>query len=234
MINDTIKVLTDLQEIDVKIHALEEEKRKKPLVLGEEDKAVNTLKEKLALLQNSHKDSRKEIDQKELALKEKEEKVVKLNVQLNTIKTNKEYSTILNEISSVKADMSVLEDEILGSFSRAEQIQKDAESVQKELDIALKKRNEVAKEVDTAVAEVNKALEELYVKRSEFAEKVPSGFMTIYEKIIAHTTNKTALAQVIEDVCQGCFMDVSPQEINELMRGKEIIRCRSCSRILYL
>jgi predicted nucleic acid-binding Zn-ribbon protein len=234
MINDTIKVLTDLQEIDVKIHALEEEKRKKPLVLEEEDKAVTILKEKLASLQSSHKDSRKEIDQKELFLKEKEDKVLKLNVQLNTIKTNKEYSTLQHEISGVKADMSVLEDEILGFFSRAEQIQKDTESAQKELEVALKKRDEVAKEVNAAVAEVDKALGELYVKRSEFAEKVPSGFMTIYEKIIAHTVNKTALAQVIEEVCQGCFMDVSPQEINELMRGKDIIRCRSCSRILYL
>jgi len=234
MNNQNIQLLIELQAIDHKIHLLEEEKKEKPLALKEKEQEVNNLKEKLKNVQDEQKKIKVEIDKKDLSLKEKEEKITKLNVQLNTTKTNKEYSILLNEITALKSDISVIEDEMLGIYSKVEEFQQQVKAGNKGIEEANQKFNAFKEDANQAIIEIDKALEELYKKRSEFLGKVPAELVACYEKITIHTPNRVALAQVIDEVCQGCFMNITPQEVNDLMKGKEIIRCRSCNRILYL
>ena len=43
-----------------------------------------------------------------------------------------------------------------------------------------------------------------------------------------------AIVPVIGNVCGGCSMNITTQTLNELMSSKDLVFCRSCSRILYL
>jgi predicted nucleic acid-binding Zn-ribbon protein len=66
-----------------------------------------------------------------------------------------------------------------------------------------------------------------------------------YERILQAKDDGVAMAPVImyesiEDEgavkywgCGGCSVGVTSQDVNELRRGREIVLCRSCSRILY-
>src|SRR3989338_9524733 len=51
--------------------------------------------------------------EKEVDLASKETTMKKYNLQLMSVKTNKEYTSLQNEIEGLKADNSVLEEEIL-------------------------------------------------------------------------------------------------------------------------
>jgi predicted nucleic acid-binding Zn-ribbon protein len=44
----------------------------------------------------------------------------------------------------------------------------------------------------------------------------------------------TALAKVVDFTCGSCYMDVPRQQVNEILRGKQMVCCKSCSRILYI
>ena len=54
----------------------------------------------------------------------KEGAIKKYQTQQNLVKTNKEYSSLEKEIASIKADSSLLEEEILKSFDTIEAAQK--------------------------------------------------------------------------------------------------------------
>jgi len=105
---EKFNVLIRLQSLKNKINELEtsQERRKQDI----QKKNVQIEREK-ALTEQKHEEkiaAQKEIDRKELDLKTNEGEISKYNAQLNSIKTNKEYTALVSEIGSKKADMSIL------------------------------------------------------------------------------------------------------------------------------
>jgi predicted nucleic acid-binding Zn-ribbon protein len=138
MNNQIIEQLKELQEIDLKINQLNK-------LCVEKSATVDKKRDETRMLQqivNEKKDKAKqlkiEIDKKDLELKANEEKSNKLTIQLNTIRTNKEYSIITNAINSIKADNDVIEDVLLNFFNQNDMIQKEM----KDLETKIKEKND--------------------------------------------------------------------------------------------
>ncbi|MFC1525066.1 zinc ribbon domain-containing protein, partial [Planctomycetota bacterium] len=172
--------------------------------------------------------------QKELDVKSNEEKTNKISVQINLAKTNKEYAIFQKELNNLKSDNSVLEDETLNLLAQAEEVQQKVQTLDKDIDKIQKYIKELTQEVETSIKRLDEELEKLRAKRSELAPHISPEIITCYEKILENKTNRIALAQVIDGACQGCHMDLAPQDINNLMKLKEVVVCRNCSRMLYL
>jgi hypothetical protein len=83
--------------------------------------------------------------------------------------------------------------------------------------------NQIKKEIDNTCQIRNKNIEE-----------IDSEALNKYEKIIHSKPDLTALARVVDFTCGSCYMDVPRQQVNEILRGKQMICCKSCSRILYI
>ena len=64
---------------------------------------------------------------KELELASKEEAAKKLQGQLYSLKTNKEYQTMLQQIQDAKADGELVEEKILILFEESDQVKKETE-----------------------------------------------------------------------------------------------------------
>ncbi len=129
---ESIEVLKRLQSLKSKINELKEyqELRKQDV-----QKKKTQIEDKKALAEEKHEEKlsrQKEIDRKELDLKTDEGEITKYNVQLNSIKTNKEYTALCTEIGSKKADMSILEDEILSTMSKLESVNEEYNKLQED------------------------------------------------------------------------------------------------------
>lgn len=132
---ERIEILKRLQSIKNKISELEEFKKCRKNDIQKKKELIDN---KRILSEKRHEEKisiQKEIDSKELELKTDEEKVNKYNVQLNAIKTNKEYSALCSEIGCKKADMSLLEDEILSTMSKLEVVDKEGKELTEELKV---------------------------------------------------------------------------------------------------
>lgn len=231
---EDIRYLKELQNLDIKIHNSEEEKRQKPRIL-------EAPKRKLALTHEQHEASRQnlkkfriEADKKELDLKSNEEKTNKLSVQINLAKTNKEYAIFQKELNNLKSDNSVLEDETLGLFAQAEETQHKLTLLDKDIAETQKQIEQLSREVETTIHQLDQELEKLRQKRTNLISQISFDVIAGYEKILQHKLDRVALAQAIDGTCQGCHMDLAPQDINNLMKLKEVVVCRNCSRMLYL
>jgi predicted nucleic acid-binding Zn-ribbon protein len=230
---DKIDVLKRVQSLKNKIIGLETSQKRRKQDVQKKKAQIEKEKALAGKKQEERITVQKDIDRKELDLKTNEGKIAKYNVQLNSIKTNKEYSALITEIGSKKADMSILEDEILDTMSRLEMANqgyiKAAEALKNEEE-SLKNLINV---VDTEGKEADIEIENIKNEQKKYIDLLDEHSLNNYNRL-ANIKGGKAIVPVVGNVCGGCSMNITTQTLNELMSCKELVFCRSCSRILYL
>lgn len=239
MNNEIIERLKGLQEIDIKISGLNKQCLEKASGLDFLKENIKNLQGQLEAARQKAKQLKIEVDKKDLELKSNEEKINKLKTQLNTVKTNKEYSLLTSEIKSAKADNDIIEDVILNLFNQNESVQKEVSDIEIQIKDETGRMGILSAKIDGEIAVMKIEIEAAIKTRSEGVSRIDSDTRSKYEKIISNKSDRVALVCVNEFsdgnyTCQGCNMDVTPQQVNELMKHKEIICCKSCMRILYV
>ncbi len=228
-----IDVLKRVQSLKNKINELEasQERRKQ-----DTQKKKVQIENRKALAEKKHEEKilvQKEIDRKELDLKANEGEITKYNVQLNSIKTNKEYSTLVSEIGSKKADMSILEDEILNTMSRLELANQEYGKATEDLRNEEENLKDLTKSIDAEIKEADHEIEKIKNEQKKYVDLLDEHSLKHYNRL-SNIRGGKAIVPVIGNVCGGCSMNITAQTLNALMGGKDLVFCQSCSRILYL
>ena len=230
---ESIEVLKRLQSLKSKINELKEyqELRKQDV-----QKKKIQIEDKKALAEEKHEEKlsrQKEIDRKELDLKTDEGEITKYNVQLNSIKTNKEYTALCTEIGSKKADMSILEDEILNTMSKLESVNEEHNKLQEDLRREEESLKNLIESVDADVKKTDIEIEEIQNDQKKYIDALDENSLKHYNRLSSIKGGKAVVA-VIDNMCGGCSMKITAQTLNLLMGSNELVFCQSCSRILYL
>lgn len=232
-ISEQIKTLIQLQAIDSQIYQLNDEKRQLPLWF---ENLKNEFKTKELGLKNAEENYKKLLithKEKEVDLQAKEDSIKKYQIQLYQVKTNKEYSSLKNEIEGIRADNSLLEEEIIKLL---DEIDKAKAEVDKEK-VRLHEEEEKLKAEENRFKESIKAIEEklklLDNERRVLSPNIEKNILSKYERVLKNK-NGLALVSVIDDACGGCHLNLPPQVINEITMRTKIIICESCARILYI
>ncbi len=171
-------------------------------------------------------------NEKETDIKAKEEAVNKHQAQLYTIKNNKEYTALQNEIDSIKADISLLEEEVINLFDEIETAQATREKEKKILDEEKQKVETEKTGIKAEGEQLSKQLDGLNAERTALAGSVDTAVLKQYEKI-RENRGRLAIVPVKGDLCGACNMLLRPQVINETRIGKNIVYCENCARMLY-
>ena len=230
---ESIEVLKRLQSLKSKINELKEyqELRKQDV-----QKKKTQIEDKKALAEEKHEEKlsrQKEIDRKELDLKTDEGEITKYNVQLNSIKTNKEYTALCTEIGSKKADMSIMEDEILNTMSKLESVNEENNKLQEDLRREEESLKNLIESVDADVKKTDIEIEETQNDQKKYIDALDENSLKHYNRLSSIKGGKAVVA-VIDNMCGGCSMKITAQTLNLLMGSNELVFCQSCSRILYL
>lgn len=232
-IKEETRKLVELQEIDKKIFTLTREKGENPKILDALQKEFEAKKAQLKSLEENKQKLLLKQKEREGELGTKEENIKKSNSQLGQLKTNKDYQTKLAEIQSFKADKSIIEEEVLKMMDEIDTLKKDIESEKKNLESEEKVFNEKKAAVNNRTKEIDLSLKDLEGKRKILAGSVDKKIYDRYEYIL-RGKDGLALVKVANNSCQGCFMHVPPQVINEIKMHEHLITCEICARILYL
>lgn len=171
-------------------------------------------------------------DQKELHLKSNEQKIADLQVRLNTVKTNREYQAIRDQVDADKMANSVLEDEILETYSRIDEHRTKHQSVVEELRRATQETQEMEEEVGRQGQRLEARIKELQEMLARAEQALPADALEIYRRLVA-ARGSDAMAAVEGESCTGCYTAITPQMHNELLMNR-LVCCKSCGRLLYL
>ncbi len=232
---DTIGRLIDLQRVDDGIVDLERRLKELDRSTAAAQQALDAAR---ATLEAAHHDSQEAaagVHRKEMDLTEREDAITKCTVQLNTATNNKEYSSLLLKIGTLKAESGKLEEEILLAMDAQEEVEGKeaaAKAVVGEAEAGLRAAEQ---RMEEERGRHEHELEERHTERAEFASSIPVEHLQLYDKIRGgNTSSGTAVVPVHGEYCQGCQMRVTPQEYSQLVSARKLIRCRTCQRILVL
>ena len=232
-IKEQIGLLIDLQALDTQIYALKRESSAIPGRLKSIDDMLESKRAGIKQAEENFKRGQLKLKEKEVSLQQKEEQIKKLQGQLYTLKTNKEYSTMLAEIGGIKADNSLIEEDVIKSMDEIELARKKI-SEEKELFKAEELKAQKDKEaVNSKAKEIETDLSGLNEKRSLIAPDIEKQVISRYEKILKNKDG-LAIVPVENGSCGGCHMSLPPQVISDVKLREDIIICGSCLRILYI
>jgi len=232
-LEEQIKLLVETQGLDTRILRLEGQLEEIPQVMKKMEEDFKEGTATLKALEDGVKTLQLKRKEKEGDLEAKEGNIKKYQSQLNQVKTNKEYSTLQEEVGRIKADNSLIEEDILNIF---DQIDVENKKIVKEKEVLKEKEARLGEEKKKLAAEgegIKKELEGLQGQRSTLSAKIDKTILAKYERILK---NKGGLAVVpiINDACQGCFRVMPPQVVSEVAVRQELISCEYCARILYI
>ena len=170
-------------------------------------------------------------DEKELQLKEREQRILDIRSKLNSASTNKEYQAFIEQIAADEQANSVLSDEILEFFDKVEEgnqaVQAAEADVAKGEDELAKLKTKVESQKDSLIADVQRLEGQL----AEAEAGVPEEIRVDYDRVVK-ARGQDALAPLEGETCGGCYTNLRPQMLNELALGR-IVFC-TCGRILYM
>lgn len=231
-INEQIKTLLELQKIDAEIYRLKAEAEALPVGQKKIEHELEKKKTSLRAAEEALKGFQLKQKEKEIDLQTREEKIKKLQSQLYQLKSNKEYTAMELEIKGLKADKSLLEEEILRLLDAVDQ-NKTETAKEKEIFSGEEKKAKEALDLLKKVGdEIGQKSSEFAGKRKAYLPNLDPKLLAQYERILKKREG-LALVPVRNSSCGGCHMGLPPQVVNEIQLQEKLVVCESCARILY-
>jgi len=235
---EQLALLRCLQDLDDAIRKRRNEQAALHAEVDGEEETIAEQMESLRRRQEEAKELRLTLDRKELKLKRNEETVNRLKVQLNTIKTNREYTTLQREIGGLNADTSLLEDEMLGMLEKADQDDAEWARLHKELEEAHRRAEAQRKEAQARTDVLDREIAACKQQREDILPRVMAEVLQPYQRLLGKQDGKAVVpAQETapgQYSCAGCHIQLTANTVNHLMAPHELVFCHSCGRILYL
>lgn len=227
-----LQSLIELQLLDNKILSLQE-------MIDNIPSKVKTVEQPLVDARSNHESQKKKNDDflkkkkdKEFQLDEINDKINKQKEKASDIKTNKEYQAHMKSIETLDGERLRIEDELLVLMEQSDEMTNDLERVE-DLVISEEKKIEQFKESLKAEAQAaENDLASLRNQRAEISEKISKDIYDSYMKQLEYGQG-LAVAEVHDEICQGCNMHIPPQLYVEVRKGDELYHCPQCRRFLF-
>ncbi|MDI6714846.1 MAG: C4-type zinc ribbon domain-containing protein [Thermodesulfovibrio sp.] len=229
---EELKTLIELQQIDSQIISLKHTLDTIPSELKKIDGMINKFDKEFENEKKKLQDLEKKRKEKERQIEDLHEKIKKLKEKTSQIKTNKEYQALLLEISLIEDSIKKEEDNLLLMFYEIDENIKILEKSRKEWE---SKKNEILqlrKDIESDAEKINNEIENLKEKRKNIVSQLPSELYEEYKELMKKHKG-LAVAEVIDEICQGCFLHIPPQLYVEIKLNQTIKYCPQCGRILY-
>lgn len=228
-----LKMLDELQEIDLKIDGFKGEKD----ALLEE---LTSLDGKVAAAEAGIAEKSNELvlfEEEKLALDEnlaaETENISRSEARLKEIKTQKEYQAVSKEINTARKLKAELEEQALQKIGRIEELKAEIAGLAENL-TALKENIAAQKgEVQSKIDQLEDGIGKDVAAREELVKALPAAMIRRYT-LLREQRRGIAVVEAKAGSCLGCNMNLPPQLYNTLFRGDELITCPHCQRILVL
>ncbi len=229
---EDINVLLKLQEAETETVLIDSflkqsagEKSKLDEKLAEFENSLNIHKIELEKAEKDCRDTEAEIQVHDQRIKTSRER-------LKQVKTNREYQALQREIDDGKKRKEELETLLLQYLEQQEKAAKVFKEQQIDFDQFVEKIKADKEDIDRK-SETHKKLLEKYKKQKEtIGRDLKPELLKLFNEI-AESNGGLVVAPVRDEVCMGCFMNIPPQLYIDVLRGKSLIMCPQCNRILY-
>jgi uncharacterized protein len=230
ILKDSLKVVLEIQELDVKMIRLMRIKndRKKEL------KQIEQLKSEI-LQQKGNKEEellelKKTIRITEGELEDLKEKIAQHEKNQKAVKKLEEFNALSQAINQSERKKTAIEQNLSDASEELSGKEDELKQLKKDFDETELRSLEIIKEIEENLAVVNEEGSQLQTDRTVLAEKVNNEVLKIYEKLLKNKKDRVVVP-IENRVCQGCYITLTAQHENLVRKGEKLVFCEYCSRI---
>jgi len=244
--NRHLDTIIDLQSAITQLKGAEQRLNSVPDWMRELHEEHAGRKAEIDALQEAAEAAAKERKAAETVTQDSQEKLKKYQQQINRVTNQREYGALLQEIDTVKTQISTSESQGFSALERHEKAEKE-----------LAEKREAFRELDGRYAAelarweaekpgVAKQIAELKERIAGLRKGLPRQVVSIFERILdRNPSGALAAIRLIERPggpgrtqrewsCSACNYRVRPQSVVEIRNSENLVQCDSCKRILYL
>lgn len=228
----TLKVILDIQEFDMKMIRLMRLKKERSKELAHIDSLRKELHAQQTEKQTEIAELSRAIVAQETKICEIKERIKKLEVRQNVVKKVDEFNALTQEMTSSEReriateqiasdliDKRSLEEEILGKIK--ESLTQSEES-----------SHALENEIKESIRLINQEGSELKISRDALVRIADPEIMRIYQRLLNNKKDRVVVP-IENRTCFGCHIALTAQHENVVRKGERLIFCEHCSRIHY-
>ncbi len=231
-IEDKLRALYDLQQIDSRIDKIRTIRGELPLEVEDLEDEIAGLKTRLDKLKAETKTFDEEVSARKQQIKDAQTLIKKYEQQQMNVRNNREFDSLSKEIEFQTLEIQLAEKKIKEAQFRIEDKKKAAEEISAKIDDRTQDLNLKKSELEDIVEETRKDEEMLLDKSMEFAGYIEDRLQSAYKRLRSNAANGLAVVSIQRDACGGCFAHIPPQRQLDIAQRKKVIVCEYCGRIL--
>jgi predicted nucleic acid-binding Zn-ribbon protein len=224
--------LLALQEIDVRIAALENRNGEIPRRRSEVSREITALETERSALADSVERGRLDRRALETDLEAQQDRRARYETQLNEVKTNVAYSALLTEIQTAKRTIGDLEGQILDLMTVREESERRIGEIDAELEVKRATAAGALGELEREAAEISRALEADRVRREAALANIDARLLRLYDRL-RKARRFPALVPLRGQACGACHNRMPPQVIQEIRHSGSLHVCEACGVLVY-
>ncbi len=164
-------------------------------------------------------------------LKSQNEKIKNKKGEERQIKDNKSYRALMAELEFLAKQVKQEEERMITVLEEAELKKKSVKAL---TDRVTGEKNKLLAEKEHLLGDLRTREDALKILEDEKVRILPhlsEDVRRLYLRILK-VKGDSGVANLVADICQGCYSRVPPQKAHEVRRNNELITCEVCGRIL--
>ena len=224
--------LIKLQAIDSEIAGFDKSIAKHQAIIAGREQAIAEKQEaiaahrgKIELLNQKQRETKIEHDDAGGRVKDRQNKMMQ-------VQTSREHQALLKEIEENKKILKESEDRILQFIEQVEQLEQEVANLE---NLCTGEQQLLAEEianVEKEVQRIEQSKKSVVNQREADAAELQGPYLKRYT-LLLNKRDGLAVVPINGSVCQGCFMSLPPQQVNEVRKADKLNLCPTCQRILY-
>ena len=232
-VEDKLKLLFDLQQVDSKIDNLRTLAGELPQEVKDMADEGEGQKTRLANIENEIKDCETQISDHRVRTENANASISRYKEQQNTVRNNREFDNLNKEIEYQELEIEASQRKIKHFSAELEARLADKAKTTKDIEERTVDLNQKRSELDQILAETKAETENLILKAADLEKKMTDErLLAAFKRIRKNAHNGLAVVKIERDSCGGCHAKIPAQRQLDIRMRKKIIVCEFCGRIL--
>ena len=241
--NQNLQTILELQQALSQLWDAEQRLHGIPDWMRELHDEHETRKAEIDAVETAAEEAARERRTAEAAVQDSQEKLKKYQQQINKVSTQREYGALLQEIDTVKGQITAGEQTAFSSLESSEKAQKELETLRESFRDIEERYAAESTRWEAEKPEIARQVETLQARLADLRQLLPRGVVSQFERILErYPAGAVAPVRPIERPglkqkewhCSACNYRVRPQVVVEIRNGEGLVQCESCKRILFL